>query len=235
MLSLWKEALKNIFFPRICFICEKPISTGFICKSCYGKIKFLNPPLCKMCSTPIPGETNRVCKRCKNKLFFYDQLISTTVYAQPLISLLHLFKYKQNFFLKDLFSYIIVTHLKSIGFEVNEYDFILSVPAHPLRMREREYNQTELLGKDVAEYLNLPFRKDILYCTKDHKSQTKVPLEKRVLNIQGVFYAEKDISGKNVILIDDVVTTSATVSECSKVLKQKGARKITVITLAKAR
>lgn len=235
MLGLWKETLKDILFPRICFLCERRIRCGFICESCYAKINFLNPPLCRMCSTPIKGKNAEVCKRCKNKVFFYDQLISAVVYAQPFISLFHLFKYRQNDFLKELFSSIIATHLKNIGFDSSKYDFMLGIPAHPLRIREREYNQTTLLAKNVANYLNLPFRNDILYCIKYHKSQTKVSPQVRFTNIEGAFYADKKVRGKNVILLDDVVTTGATVSECSKVLKQKGAERITVITLAKAR
>jgi ComF family protein len=176
-----------------------------------------------------------MCKNCRNKKIFYNQLLSIALYREPLLSLIHLFKYRHYDFLKIFFSSLIGNHLKRIGFNSSSYDFILSVPSHPLRIKEREYNQAQILAEGIADYFDLPVRDDILLCKKYHKSQTKISRKERLQNIKNVFFVKENLAGKNIILVDDVVTTGTTIYECSKVLKEKGANKITVITLAKAR
>ncbi len=230
----WWETLKGIFFPSVCFICERKIKEGILCQSCFEKIVFLTPPLCKMCSLPVNPETN-LCRNCRNKYFFYDQLISVALYQNPLSSLIHLFKYKEYAFLKKFFTSLMVTHLKRIGFDFIPYNLIVNVPSHPLRIREKGYNQSQLLAEELSLSLNIPHSKNTLICTKYYKTQTQFNFRERIINIKGKFYAQGDLTGKNIILVDDVVTTKATVSECSKVLKEKGASSITVITLARVR
>jgi ComF family protein len=127
-----------------------------------------------------------------------------------------------------------IGHLEKIGFNPSFYHLVLGVPSYHLRIREREYNQAQILAQGLASYFGLPLRDDILFCKKYHKSQTKVSPEQRLQNIKDVFFVKDTLKGKNIILIDDVVTTGSTIWECSKALKEKGAEKITVITLAKA-
>ena len=230
----WWQSFQNLLFPRICFICNRKIVDGLICPDCFEKIIFLKPPLCRMCSAPIKNAKAKICKSCRNKHFFYDRLISITSYKEPLIFLLRLFKYKHHEFFKDFFSSIITNYLKKTGLDFSYYDLILNVPSHPLRIKERGYNQTELLGKLIAEYANLPFKGDILTCKKYYKSQTFLSNSQRLKNAKGCFSANSGLQGKKIILIDDVVTTQATISECSRILKKTGAENITVITLTKA-
>lgn len=235
MVKQWLEAFINILFPRICFFCSRKLHTkGFLCQHCLEKIAFLTPPLCKRCAIPLRPPLEQLCNSCKNKPYPYERLISITYYREPLVTLLHLFKYNQYDFLKDFFSSLIAAHLKKWGFNCASFDCIVSVPSHPLRVREREYNQTGLLAESLAEKLNLSFKKDILQCIQYHKSQTKVPLSKRLTNTEGIFSTQKDLRRMRILLLDDVVTTGATISECSKVLKTHGAEHITVLTLTKA-
>ncbi|RKY31819.1 MAG: hypothetical protein DRP68_04470 [Candidatus Omnitrophota bacterium] len=229
----WQETLKEIFFPRVCFICEREIKEGILCQLCFEKIVFLTPPLCRMCSLPLKSNSN-LCRNCRNKYFFYDQLVSVALYQTPLSSLIHLFKYREYAFLKKFFASLMVSHLKRIGFDFTPYNLIVSVPSHPLRIREKGYNQSQLLAEELSSFLNIPYSKNILICTKYHKTQTQLNYRERILNIEGNFCAQGDLTGKNIILVDDVVTTKATISECSKVLKERGASSITIITLARA-
>ena len=234
MVKHWLSTFIDLVFPRICFFCGRKLREGFLCESCSKKIVFLTPPLCKRCSAPLTHTNGHLCKSCKNKPYIYDRLISVTYYKEPLISLLHLFKYKQYDFLKDFFSSLMITHLKKWGFNPTLFDCIVNVPSHPLRIREREYNQTGLLAQNLAKELKLPLKDNILQCTKYRLSQTKVSAAKRLTNTRGIFSSQKDIAGMRILLVDDVVTTRATVSECSNVLKNRGAENITVLTLTRA-
>ena len=228
------SALKNILFPSVCFVCEKATRNKVICSDCYKKITFLTPPLCRLCSLPLRGRVRNLCGKCRPKTFYYDYLISILCYKEPIISLLHLFKYRQYEFLKDFFSSLMIEHLATIGCDLSGYDFIVNVPSHALRIKEREYSQTLLLSEAIAHHLKIPLRNSALQCIRHHPSQTKVAPTLRKYNIEGAFSANQEIEGACVLLIDDVITTGATVSECSKVLKKAGARRVSILSLARA-
>jgi ComF family protein len=127
-----------------------------------------------------------------------------------------------------------INHLARIDFDLSGYDFIVGVPSHTLRIKEREYSQTLLLAQALADHLKIPLRDTALQCIKYHPSQTKVSPQLRTHNIEGAFTVNQKIEGKNVLLIDDVITTGATVSECSKILKKAGAKTVSILSLARA-
>lgn len=118
------------------------------------------------------------------------------------------------------------------------YDYIIPVPLHKTKVRERGYNQSEYIVKGLSGVLNIPFLFDVINRKLYTKSQTKLTLLERQKNILGAFafnnsYNEK-LKDKNMILLDDVVTTGATVNECIKVLREAGANKIFAVSLAMA-
>ncbi|MBD3264376.1 MAG: hypothetical protein GF375_04655, partial [Candidatus Omnitrophica bacterium] len=93
MFKEYIEALKNIFFPPLCFNCETKITRGFLCRSCFEKIIFLTPPRCNYCSKPLKnGE--KVCTGCRKEVFSFDKMISAVAYSPPVINLIHYFKYR---------------------------------------------------------------------------------------------------------------------------------------------
>ncbi len=229
------EALKNILFPPLCFVCGRRIQEGIICPWCFEKIEFLKPPLCRLCSLPLNGAKSSLCRSCQKKDFsYYERIISIVWYKEPIITLLHLFKYYYQQFLKDFFSSLMVKHLKDIGFDFNRFDVIVAVPSHPARVKERDYNQARILAESLASKVSLSYRNDILSCILPHRSQTRLLPHQRWKNVEGIFKAS-NVEEKRIILIDDVFTTGATITECSKALKEKGAKEIVAVTLAKAR
>ncbi|OQX86686.1 MAG: hypothetical protein B6D55_05430 [Candidatus Omnitrophica bacterium 4484_70.2] len=251
------SATVDIFFPRLCFFCERKIENGYLCKTCLGKIKVLTPPLCRLCSKELRNSKGSICSSCSKRVYFYDQLISVLLYREPIVTLIHLFKYKHYDFLNEFFSSLMVHYLLTIGFDFTGYDYITSVPNHPSKQREREYNQSSLLAKSLSQTFHVSFE-NLLICKKNKSSQTELPPEERFKNVKDAFYINpvfshqqlsfksrlkgkiseeirgKNLKGKNVIFVDDIFTTGATVLECSRVLKNAGVNKITVLTLARA-
>ena len=124
-------------------------------------------------------------------------------------------------------------HLSKTGLSLKGYDFITSVPMHPLKLKERGYNQASLLAKYLANYFKIPCKDDIIYETHHRSSQTKLQKLDREKNIKNAFLVKTDMKNKRIILIDDIFTTGATARSCSQALKDKRAQTITVITLAK--
>ena len=135
------------------------------------------------------------------------------------------------FFLKNLSSQMILLPAKKINapeflFEQNNYR-IMPVPLHKRRLRWRGFNQSEKLAKILADKLNIPLINNQLIRIKYNWPQAKINFQKRKNNINGCFqYTGKSLVEKNIILVDDVVTSGSTLNECAKVLKEKGAQKI---------
>jgi len=234
MIKRYLKALKDIFFPALCFSCERRINQDYLCEDCFEKIEFLYPPLCKLCSAPIKDNKTGLCKDCRGGHSFYERVISVTSYKEPIPLLIHLFKYNHFDYIGEFLAFLMVDHLLKIGFGFSNYDFITCVPLHPAKERERDYNQSSIISKILSLHFKIPFKDDIIYQTRYHKSQTRLSKEKRKRNIKGSFEVKKDLKDEKIILVDDVFTTGSTVKECAKVLKEKGAKSITVLTLSKA-
>lgn len=233
MLKDYLAAAKNILFPKICFYCGKKISQGCLCEKCQEKITFLYPPLCPYCCRPISEDTSGPCKECVNEPHPYQRIISTTAYQEPMISLIHLFKYRNYDYLADFFASLMIEHLSKIGFKANSYHWIIPVPIHRHKLKERGYNQTELLAKLLSNYFKIPLINDIIIVTQTRPSQTTLQKDKRQKNVEGIFRVKKEIKNKRIILVDDIFTTGATTRASCQALKEKGADIITVITLSK--
>ena len=227
------KALKDIIFPSICLGCEKKISQEYLCQECREKIIFLSPPRCRYCLKPLSVNSSSICKECSRKIYPYKRLISATAYKEPMLSLIHHFKYKNCDYLADFLSSLVVNHLKKMGFNPNKYKLIIPVPLHKDKLKTRGYNQAGLLSKLLSNYFKIPFKDDIIDNTNIRPSQTKLPKQKRKKNVEGIFVVKKELDGKEIILVDDIFTTGSTVNACSRALKEKGAGSITVITVSK--
>jgi len=150
-----------------------------------------------------------------------------------MVSLIHLFKYKNCDYLAGFLSSLIIKHLSEISFNPNKYNLITHVPLHKDKLKTRGYNQSRLLSKLLSNHFKIPFKDDIIENTNIRPSQTKLPKEKRKKNAEGIFVVKENLKNKNIILVDDIFTTGSTVSSCSKALREKQAGNITIITLSK--
>ena len=233
MLVKYLQAFKDIIYPSLCFACERKIPQGYLCQECQDKIAYLAPPLCRLCSKPLLHRKSDLCAQCNKKKSPFKRVLSITVYKEPMTGLLHLLKYKNYDYLGRFLSCLMIQHIERIGLDLSCYQAIIPVPLHPFKRKERGYNQTELLAEQIANHFQIPLRNDIIYQKKDKTSQTRLKKEQREKAMQGVFSAQKDLKDKNVILIDDILTTGSTLKECALALKEKGAKDIMAITLSK--
>jgi len=109
---------------------------------------------------------------------------------------------------------------------------VIPVPLHRRRLRERGYNQSELLAAEVSDRLGLPVRSDVLLRRQTTEAQSALTLEERRANVRGAFIAARALDGQTVLLVDDVLSTGFTASECARVLRQVGAGQVIVLTAA---
>lgn len=210
----------------------------------YRALNFLFPPYCRICEKHTGEE---LCTNCYLRLKRFEELHIVKFENRNLDELIYLFRYKEyirklildfkffnKFYLSKVFSKIMLKNEKLCGI-FKFYDIIISVPMHKNKLKERGYNQAELLALDLAENSGLEYNKNILIKTVNNKKQSSLSEKERYENIKNVFKVQKTdkIKNKNIILVDDICTTSATLEECSRVLKEAGAKKVTAIVIAK--
>lgn len=238
--------LKNIFldilFPIHCLTCQKYGS--IFCDKCLEKIKFLEEQICPYCEK-IATPKGSLCPRCKEKsqerdfLGYLNFLIAATRYKENgMGKIIHSYKYNFIRSLSIPLGKILVSAL--LQNEIAIPDIIVPVPLHKRRERWRGFNQAELLSvfisKNLTPGLEIPIETSLILRKKFTPPQMKIKrYQERKVNLQNAFSANpaSDISGKYIILVDDVATTGATLFECAKVLKQGGAKKVGAIVLAR--
>jgi ComF family protein len=233
--KLVKKYLETIF-PKTCLICNKIIANGSFCIDDWHKLHFLQNPACDICYQPFEIKTDdkTVCGKCLAKRPEYFKAISVLSYDKNSRTLITKFKYFDQTKLARYFSKLM---LKQAQYILSDIDFITPVPLHKFKIVSRKYNQSALLAKNIAFLSHKKLLLDLLIRTKNSKPQASLSQKMREKNVVGIFTVRqkyfKTIKGKNILIIDDVITTGATVDSCCKALKKFGAKKIYVLTLAK--
>lgn len=202
------EFFLDLIFPPACVTCG---SVGaYICPKCFTTLTFYQGPL----EIALPHSS-------------VDALYSCTKYEGTSRNLIHTFKYRSCFALSTFISSIMRRAIPE-----PQVDFLVPVPLHKTRQRERGFNQSELIAKKLGERWEIPMCKAL---KKVRKTSSQAELDKfaRIENLSDAFVIEQDFpKNSSVALIDDVTTTGATLSECAKILKANGAQKVIGITFA---
>ncbi|MCX8030629.1 MAG: ComF family protein [Thermodesulfovibrionales bacterium] len=218
----------NLFFPSRCPICRSE-SNSFVtnpfCSFCWSLIEKYEGPKCFRCGIPTKSVYTTVCSDCLS-LNVNMRTIYYGLYQGTLKEAIHLFKFKGLKRLARPLSDLILR--LSIP---NNCDLIVPVPIRPERLRDRQFNQTALIGYFISKALNIPMNLDILIKIRETKPQTGLLRNERLKNIKNAFYAEKVING-HILLIDDVITSGTTIKECSYALFNGGAKEVTAVALA---
>ncbi|QSZ27961.1 ComF family protein [Aceticella autotrophica] len=224
----------DLFFPpkTTCLLCGEIIKEQFmICKNCEKKLKFIDERACKICGKPL--EQYGICPDCENNRHIFDCNVSAFEYDEKMKELIARFKYYNERQLSDFFSYYMTESIKKRDWNI---DVIIPVPLHKSKLNERGFNQSELIARNISYKLNVGMSK-ALRRLRDTPTQTVLNREYRINNVKDAFKALyfDAIKGKNILLIDDILTTGATLDECAKVLKDAGATKVYTATIATGR
>lgn len=210
-------SVSNLIYPTVCGICGKVNSNS----------------LCKKCEIRLNKELNiYIEKQVSDK--YFNELISVFKYEGQIRKLILDYKFNEKSYLYSTFVNFLLND-KKLFENIKSYDTIVPVPISRKRYRERGYNQSLLIAKEIAKQTNLLLIEDCLLKTKNIIEQSKLNKEDRENNIKGVYELKNKqiIDNKKVLLIDDIYTTGSTVNECSKILRKGNVAKIGVLTLAK--
>ncbi|MBL7131128.1 MAG: ComF family protein [Candidatus Omnitrophica bacterium] len=210
----------DLIYPLNCLICRKKLNFNdgsYLCSECYAQIIKNKPPFCVKCDcSPL----------------YFERAWSVSKYTGIIKDLIHLFKYRRQKYLAKPLGKLMIEFINT-NLNWQTIDALVPVPLHPKKLRQREFNQAELLAKEINRQIPVPIT-NALMRIKQTSSQTTLPPEKRFSNIAGAFKIRdaKEVAQKSILLIDDVLTSGATANECSRVLKQEGAKRIEILTLA---
>ena len=210
-----------------CLLCGQTSGSEILCHACRDDLPRLPPECCPSCALPTPaGET---CGRCLSRPPHYDRTLALFNYGFPADKLIQAFKYAHRLALAPYFGRLLAEHAHNAG-----ADLIVPLPLHPQRLRQRGFNQALELARPVAKALRLPIDTGICQRIRHTPTQAALPWRERESNIRGAFHCNGDLSGKRILLVDDVMTTGASLNECAQTLKRHGATDVTLLVVARA-
>ncbi|RJO65346.1 MAG: ComF family protein [Candidatus Omnitrophota bacterium] len=234
------KGLKDILYPPTCIACRKRLpednADAPVCRQCYSAIKKNLPPFCYRCGRQldIRRSVKNLCAECIRKTLHFDRALSPCKYEGVMKELIHAFKYRGKDYLGKDLGELMVDFIKEYGFDMKPIDLIMPIPLYRSKIREREFNQAQVLGDFVAKAFNKESICDGLIRHRQTRPQAELQGQARMQNIKGCFSLTSAdlVKERNILLIDDVLTTGATASEAAAVLKKAGAHTIFVMTLA---
>ena len=200
-----------------------------LCESCLKNLPWHNAKQCPQCSLNSDGRT---CGSCLAASPSFDATHPLFTYDFPLDRLLQQYKYKETIQLANTFATMLQQKLSQQQ-STRNIDVIIPMPMHDKRLQERGFNQALEITRKLAKLIKLPLDYDVCHRVKLTPPQASLPLKERSKNIRGVFNCQKDLKGLNVAIVDDVMTTGASLDELAKTLKQAGAAHVECWVIAR--
>ena len=232
MISKFLKKLQTLLLPYHCVLCHNKASDYDLCEACKADLPHIEKA-CSTCAMPLPVETSQPCGFCQQKSPFYDRTISVFYYQDPINHMMSQFKFHQKLLYGKLFSNLLISKIQTELATEELPDIILPIPLHASRLRERGYNQALELARPLAKVLKLNLDYTSLVRVRATAQQALTDEAHREKNVKGAFRLRKKLNVKHVGLIDDVITTAHTMNECSRVLKEAGVEKITLLAVAR--
>ncbi len=231
-------AVYDLVYPRKCLCCNGDIGVepGYICWDCRSTFSVITAPFCSVCGDPVDGRVENVyqCSHCRRELPAFENARSAVRYSGAVRKAIHKLKYgHQVCMARDLAKWLAASY--EAHYSGIDIDAVVSVPLYLRRQRERTYNQSSALTGELARNLHLPSFTRCVKRIRSTGSQVTLNARQRRLNVKNAFAVrDKDwVDGKRLLLIDDVMTTGATVNEVAQILKEARAASVHVLTVAR--
>jgi ComF family protein len=247
------DALTSIFLPADCRLCEQLLTSGSrlpICEKCLREFPRIEGRVCQVCGVPLEAEDAQYCKSgqqelplreprkcvvCQIDTFHFDMTRSFARYEDPLVRAIVLLKFEEMEPLADWFADRLAEVVRQHASELRA-DVVVPVPLHKVRERERGYNQAEMLSKRVAKRLGIAHQGILLVRKRPRPDKHLLTSHERWEAVRGAFAtrAGSQVDNRRVLLVDDVMTTGATLDACAKALRDAGASSVLGLTVARA-
>jgi len=229
------RSLLAFLLPQDCMVCGAAIRATAgrdwpVCPACEQSLPRLPRDRCPVCA--LPTRDGFPCGACQTKAPAFDATLAPFVYAFPVDRLILSLKYQHRLALSGWCGRQLALELASHAPD-SPPDLILPMPLHPRRLAERGFNQALELARPLAHLTGLPIVLDGVARNLNTPPQASLPWKERKKNIRGAFLCRRDFGGRHVLVLDDVMTTGATLDELAGCLKQRGAARVTNLVLAR--
>jgi len=210
-----------------CLLCGAPSRTGVCCAACDAELPRLTGEHCPVCALPTPS--GEVCGECLKHAPAFDHTVAAFSYGFPLDKLIQSLKFRDHLTLVNYLADAVARRANSTP------DCLVALPLHPLRLRERGFNQSMLLGHRISHQLGIPLLPHACERVRNTPPQSSLPWKERDKNMRQAFACrpDADLRGKHVAIVDDVMTTGASIGELAQALKRAGAREVSAWVVAR--
>lgn len=217
------SALAGRLFGGTCYLCRGE-SRGVLCPPCAADLPRLPRERCQRCA--LPATDGALCGRCIGDRPAFDATVAVFAYAFPADVLVQGLKFRGELALAPFLADELLAEIGAANSAAGGVDLIIPVPLHALRLRERGYNQAMEISRGVGARLGVPVDAGLCERVRDTPAQLGLPLNERRANMRGAFSCRKALDGKSLAVVDDVMTTGATLNEVAATLKQFGATRV---------
>jgi len=238
-LQSFSEMALGFVYPNVCQICSEERATsreGFVCSRCWQQVRFIRPPFCRRCGLPFSGEITESfeCSNCRDMELEFTSARSAVTAGGVVLEVIHRYKYQRALWFEPFLADLLIREALPV-LRQQQWDWIVPVPLHPAKKRQREFNQAERLAVHLSEATKIPINTGLLKRVTATQTQTKLTRDQRAENMRNAFTIDppQRLSGNRILLFDDVFTTGATTNACAKVLRAAGAREVGVWTVAR--
>lgn len=233
-----KEFLDKIFeviYPSdiTCFLCDKELKDkNVLCEECKNKVEWTEK-ICLKCGSPCRTLAD-YCLNCQNHKRTFKIARAPLIYSGDVALSIQHFKYNNKRYLARPYAKLMAEEFNKMQKNGMKIDLIVPVPLFKLRQKKRKYNQAELIANELSKIVNIPISIYNLQRIKNTETQTNLSFKDRQKNLDKAFTVQdkKEFKDKNILLIDDVLTTGSTADHCATILKKANAKDIYVLTLA---
>jgi len=231
------EAIQDLLFPPLCVGCSRRLDHSrppLLCTGCLTKLHFISSPICPCCGIPYATGADHLCSACLQNKYDFDLARSLLRYQPPTDSVILRLKFGAE--LSGLRTLAALLAESCCLREFSPPDYLIPIPLHATRIRERGFNQATLIARSCFPQWQGKLGLDILIKKHQTPHQTQLSGQERRSNLKQAFSLNPhgEIFGKTFLLVDDVLTTGSTVNACARLLRRGGAKRIEVFTLARS-
>jgi competence protein ComFC len=235
----WLNAGLGFFYPEACQLCGEARATraeGYVCAGCRAQARFIMPPFCERCGRPFEGAitTRFECGNCRETELHFRSARSAVVARDKVLDAIHRYKYHRALWFEPFLAGLLIGQAKP-ELAREQWHWIVPIPLHPAKERQREFNQAERLARCLSAATQIPANSRLLRRVLPTRTQTQLNREERFANVRNAFALcpSARLNGERLVLLDDVFTTGATASACARVLRAAGAGDVCVWTVAR--
>lgn len=227
----WPRIIQDWLFPPTCLLCGDTGTAGRdLCRPCAESLP-LNHPACPRCARSLPFETDTPCGLCQRRQPAFDRSFALFRYEEPVRHLIKALKFHARYPCARLLGELMADALTG---QEDLPKLIIPIPLHPSRYRHRGHNQSLEIARALSHRLHIPLELQSCIRAKATQPQTELKAKERLRNVRHAFAVVRPIAAEHVAILDDVITTGATVNELAKALRKAGVKRVDVWACARA-